>query len=245
MRRFFIHPEDIADDLVQVTGSEARHMRTVLRLQPGDAVEFFDGSGRVYRAILEECGKRLITARVQDRARSSTVENAPLTLAQAVLKGKKMDMLIQKATELGVHNFIPVETRYAEPGNRRDRQAERWQRIMIEACKQCQRTAPMTIGPITELTALSPAQYSHCLIAWENEADNHLDSRTLHPPGPTLLLIGPEGGFHPDEVNLLTDQEKPWFFFSLGSRILRAETASIAAMAIVQHLSGNLTSGGM
>lgn len=237
MRRFFIKPDNLSGDSIEVTGPEARHMFTVLRLQPGQTVEFFDNTGMVYHALLEECSKSRLLARVNTAIRESNSLESPLTLAQALLKGKKMDLLIQKATELGVQRFIPVTTRYSELSNRRERQFDRWQRIMIEACKQCHRALPMQIAPVTSLDELCLDDFLHRLIAWEKEL-TPLDTDFSTSPGPILLLVGPEGGLHTDEVQLL--QHRSATLFSLGSRILRAETAAIAAISITQYLVGNL-----
>lgn len=238
MRRFYIKKDSLSGDVIQVTGLEARHMHTVLRLQPGQNVEFFDNTGLVYHAILQECNRSYLLAKVTTTVLENTIQESPLTLAQALLKGKKMDMLVQKATELGVHRFIPVTTRYSELKGRRERQRDRWQRIMIEACKQCHRSLPMQIDPVTTIDELCLEDFTHRLIAWEQELATPLDASFSTPPGPILLLVGPEGGLHPDEVELLSLQAAT--IFSLGSRILRAETAALAAISITQYLAGNL-----
>lgn len=242
MRRFFIKPESLLGDCIQVSGPEARHILTVLRLRPGDTVEFFDTDGTVHTAILSECSKGRILARVLSSASNSSVQQSPLILAQALIKGKKMDMVVQKATELGVQRFIPIKTRYSESHQKGERQAERWLRIMIEACKQCLRTLPMQIDDVTGLERLDLGGFSQCLVAWEKEASTPFGGAFSKTDGPTLLLIGPEGGFHPDEIHLLEDQGAK--LFSLGEQVLRAETAALAAISITQYLSGNLNPGG-
>lgn len=217
-------------------------MLTVLRLQRGDTVEFFDTAGTVYTAELSECSKGRIQARVLSTVSDSIVLQSPLILAQALIKRKKMDMVVQKATELGVQRLIPIDTRYSEIHRKGERQVERWLRIMIEACKQCHRTLPMQIDGVTGLDGLCLDEFSQCLVAWEKEASRPLAGSFSKTDGPTLLLIGPEGGLHPDEIQLLEDQgAKP---FSLGKQVLRSETAALAAISITQYLIGNLNPGG-
>ena len=236
MRRFFLPAGSRAGETITLTGAEARHMVQVLRLRPGQAVEFFDGRGGIVTADLTGCDQRLVTARVTGYRQEREASAAPLTLAQALLKGKKMDFLVQKATELGVHAFLPVVTRHCENRGDRDHQQERWQRIMIEACKQCHRAEPMRILPVTQLEGLDPGAWVHRLAAWEGERQAALPAALA--PAPTGLFLGPEGGLHADD--LYTLGALGFTTFSLGPRILRGETATLAAVAIVQHLTGSL-----
>lgn len=212
-------------------------MATVLRLRPGQTVEFFDGQGTVLTAILRTTDKHLITAEIIERRREEQRDLVPLTLAQCLLKGKKMDLLVQKATELGVHNFLPIVSRYCENRGERD-PLERWQRIMIEACKQCHRATPMAIMPVTPLDQADFSPFSHRLVAWEGEQSAPLPTDFIEAPGPLCLLLGPEGGLQAEEIESLMQQQ--FTPFSLGPRILRGETAALAATAIVQYLSGSL-----
>jgi len=237
MRRFYLDPDILATDHIEIRGAEARHMATVLRLRPGQTVEFFDGQGTVLTAILRSTDKHLITAEIIERRREQLCDPTPLTLAQCLLKGKKMDLLVQKATELGVHNFLPIVSRYCENRGERD-PLERWQRIMIEACKQCHRATPMTIMPVTPLDQADFSPFSHRLVAWEGEQSAPLPTAFIDAPGPLCLLLGSEGGLQAEEIESLMQQE--FTPFSLGPRILRGETAALAATAIVQYLSGSL-----
>jgi 16S rRNA (uracil1498-N3)-methyltransferase len=156
-----------------------------------------------------------------------------------MLKGKKMDFLVQKMTELGVHTFVPVITRYCEKRVQEKRLLARWQRIMLEACKQCRRPVPMQIQlPVTYSGLEIPADSSR-IIAWEGENRRSFQpSPTLTSGPPVILLIGPEGGFHPSEV--ATALDNGFTSISLGPRILRAETAALAAVTLIQHACHNL-----
>ncbi len=232
MRRFFFDPGQERDGRILVTGSEARHLTTVLRIQPGTEVELYDGRGGIVRGEVEQLDSRRVSIRILSRT-SRPDTDIPLTLLQAMLKGKKMEFLIQKATELGVHTFVPLTTRYCEKQTGSERQNVRWQRIMLEACKQCGRPVPMQIAPPILLEQLPPGDGSNRIMPWEDEPTRPLAPVLVRDHRPTLLLIGPEGGFHPDEVSMA--REQGFSTISLGPRILRAETAALAAVSIIQY----------
>lgn len=238
MRRFFLPTHARTDDRIVLVGPEARHIASVLRLRPGQAVEFFDGLGCVYAAVLETADKNQVTAIITETRQEANVVRSPLTLAQCLLKGKKMDLLVQKATELGVQAFQPVVSRYCENHGDRVHQEERWRRIMIEACKQSHRTLPMTILPAMTLAQIDFTPFAHRLAAWEEERQAPLPAGFADHPGPICLLLGPEGGFHADDLQTLHRAE--FATFSLGPLILRGETAALAAASIVQYLAGAL-----
>jgi len=238
MRRFFLPPQALSGGRVVLTGPEAHHMAAVLRLKPGQTVELFDGQGAVHTAVLQSVDRNRIVAEITITRREATAAASPLTLAQCVLKGKKMDLVVQKATELGVHALVPVLSRYCENHGDRGHQQERWQRIMLEACKQCHRATPMTILPIRPLDQLDLAPYVHRLAAWEEERHTSLPTDFVDRPGPICLLLGPEGGLHADDLQVL--RQGQFTAFSLGPLILRGETAALAATAIVQFLAGSL-----
>ncbi len=237
MRRFFFNPEQQTGNQIQITGSEARHIKTVLRMRVGAEVELFDGKGGRIAGEITQIGSREIVIQILSR-RTDPQNTAPsLTLIQAMLKGKKMEMLIQKSTELGVHTFVPLITRYCEKRVQGER-GERWQRIMLEACKQCGRPVPMQIMKAVSLEQLSRPTDCNRIMAWEDEDSCALTPDLFRDNTPTTLLIGSEGGFHPSEISHCRDLG--FDTVSLGSRILRAETAAIATVAIIQHLTHNL-----
>lgn len=240
MRRFFIDPETVTGQTVLLSGSEARHISAVLRLQTGQIIEFFDGTGRVYRAKLTRISGREVAANIVSQFQPPQDKAAPLTLAQGILKGKKMDLLIQKATELGVITLQPVVSKYCDKGGRRENQLERWRRITIEACKQCHRVHPMDIAPAVPVTELDVSRFSHKILPWEGERESSLASAALtRDSGSICLLIGPEGGFHEEEIQWA--RTVGFQTVSLGDRILRAETAALAAIAVVRYLTGSLS----
>ena len=237
MRRFFYDPAQESSEHVLTEGPEAHHIRTVLRLRLGETVELLDGAGRVLTGQIEQFRVdsvlfRILSHRLEPESRS------PLTLAAALLKGKKMDMLVQKAAELGVHSFVPVVTRYCEPQGRDQQMTERWQRIMLEACKQCGRPWLMRISAPLPLHELDIPADSLKIMPWERETAHSFSDITMQAGQSALLLIGPEGGFHLQEVEYA--RNCGFRTVSLGSRTLRAETAALTAVALVQHGLGNL-----
>ncbi len=234
MRRFFISAQQRENSAVILTGSEAHHLANVLRLQAQDQVEFIDGSGRILVSRLERVTPNKVEATVVEERLERVETPFPITLLMGVLKGKKMELVIQKATELGVHQVLPVHTRFCAFQAQGEKQQRRWQRIMVEACKQCKRTQPMSILPITRFEQVDFSQFTHKVVGWEKEHSGRLTPGTFHTPGPVCIGIGPEGGWHENEITHLLD--KAFLPVTLGPHILRGETAAIAATAIVQNM---------
>ena len=234
MRRFFLAKKSLAGDTALLSEAESHHIASVLRLQPGDPVELFDGSGTVYDGTLRSVSPDRVTVQVLSRQNNSTISLHPLYLYQSLLKGKKMDFLVQKATELEVYSFQPVVTRYSINRSNQQRQHDRWQRIMIEACKQCKRSVPMEIHPVVPLDQVDVTHFATKLLLWEGEDQVRIDANLFQEPGPVCLLLGPEGGIHPEE--LAWARANGFASVSLGNLTLRAETATIAAITIVQFL---------
>lgn len=242
LRRFFINPAEITGETAQLTGPEAHHLRAVLRLGPGDPLTIFDGTGARYQARVEQIRKDRVTANIIEQ----TLDPLPrvrLHLGQALLdKGQKMDLILQKATELGVDEIWLFFSEYGGHKSPAISQIERWQRIIIEACKQCDRArVPQLHAPIKLIDLISQPPCDTRLIFWEHEKKQSL-TEALADQGEdcraAFFLIGPVGGFSEQEVaHARREGFKP---VSLGPRILRAETATIAATAIMQYALGNL-----
>jgi len=237
MRRFYIDQGLIAGNHVTLSELESRHIATVLRLKPHAPVELFDGTGMVYQGRLETVSKKGVTVQILSRRNEPQPAAPQLMLFQGLLKGNKMDLLLQKATEMGVHCLQPLLTRYSDVRGSSTINLERWNRIMLEACKQSGRTRPMTIEPPRDLSSLSFADFGPKIAFWENEQTVSLEANHLSGPGQIALLLGPEGGFHGQEIELVRAQG--FVTVSLGTNILRAETAALAAVAIVQYLAGS------
>lgn len=248
MRRFFIEPENIAGSTALLTGQEARHISTVLRLATGTNVVLFDGSGSYYEAVLT----RISSSRVEARIVSITPYIAAaedfhsrLHLGIGLPKGKKMDLIIQKATELGITGLHPFSSRFCAVQEKAGSRIQRWEKIALEACKQCNRPKPPDIYPAQDfhdlLTENAGDAHDLKLFFWENK-EGQKSIREIFAPlkkiDSVMIIIGPEGGFSAEEAQLAADAGyEP---VTMGSRILRVETAAIAAVSIVQHELGNL-----
>jgi 16S rRNA (uracil1498-N3)-methyltransferase len=248
MHRFFIDPEDLSDTRALLAGEEAHHLISVLRLTVGTPIQLFDGLGRTYEAEVKKIFKGRVEAAILSVAEEPAAEKAALHLGLALLKGKKMDFIMQKATELGVaglHPFIATYSNARQMDTKREaKRLERWQKITREACKQSNRPQPPVCYPVKDFPTLleeaPTADYDLKLIFWEGERVQGLKDVIQVPDQPCsiMILIGPEGGFSMEEA----EQAKATGFqpITLGKRILRAETAAIAAIAILQHLLSNL-----
>jgi 16S rRNA (uracil1498-N3)-methyltransferase len=244
MRRFFFDPKSRSGDTVLLSEEESRHIVRVLRLAVGSEIELLDGRGTAYRAVIAAIDRR-VAARLGSVVATDLGGGRTVRVVQGILKGEKMDTIVQKCTELGVTRLSPVESSRcqgkADPAQNRKRH-ERWQRIGLASCKQCLRLQPMQVdGPVPLAGAVEEEAGSEILrlLFWEEEKAVHLrDIAELAAAPAVTLLLGPEGGFTREEVELA--RAHGWRTVSLGERILRAETATLAAVAIVQHATGNL-----
>ncbi len=242
MRRFFFDRRDRQGERVLLPEEESRHVAKVLRLSPGSEIELLDGQGEVFRGEIVAVDRR-VEVRIVETVIGNVVDGRILRVGQGILKGEKMDTVVQKCTELGVVRFSPFESSRcqgkADPGQNRKRH-ERWQRIGLAACKQCLRPKLMQLDAPMRLAELLPEDDAELrLLFWEEEKDLHLqDIPSLAEKRSVTLLLGPEGGFSREEVELA--RQLGWVTVSLGERILRAETATLTAVAIVQFILGNL-----
>jgi len=245
MRRFFFRQEERAGDQVILSASESHHIRRVLRLRVGAKVELFDGSGGVHQAELMEIGER-VRVLILSSATIPADDRISIRVGQGLLKAKNMDTVVQKYTELGVHCLIPVLSSRCQGRpdlTREGKKRERWLKIIDQSCKQCKRTRPMELLEIMDfhqLTSfLDSGEADLKILFWEEESAVSLhDLLPLRDVGRVQVLLGPEGGFSREEVAMA--REAGWQTVSLGRRILRAETAALASVAILQFLLGEI-----
>jgi 16S rRNA (uracil1498-N3)-methyltransferase len=248
VRRAFVRPDAVEAGRLRFDAAEAHHLGRVLRVRPGAIVEATDGEGRLYVVRLETLDRDGAWAAIEACLEPGGESPCAITLAPALLKGDRMDWLVQKATELGVVRILPVETarivvrRMADDGPRR---VARWSRIAREAMKQCGRVVvPRVEAPrrLADVVAEAPG-HDRTWLCWEGGGLPL--ARAAEVTGPVarlLLLVGPEGGFTGEEAGLA--QSAGATLVSLGPRILRAESAAIAALAVCQYLFGDLGMGG-
>jgi 16S rRNA (uracil1498-N3)-methyltransferase len=242
---FFIPPECITPPKVSITGDLLTHLRDSLRVRIGDAILIGDGQGRRYRAEVTAITKRELTGRILDSFPQPVRATPSLVLGQALLKGEKMDWLIQKTTELGVHTILPLQSDQSVVQPKPDRiggQVARWRRIALEAAQQSEQWTVPTIAVPQSLPAYC-ADLPHMLqlILVERRGNSAgLDEIELpaSPQESIALLVGPEGGWTQDEVAAAERAgHRP---ITLGPKILRAETAAITAVGILQYRLGEL-----
>jgi 16S rRNA (uracil1498-N3)-methyltransferase len=234
--RIFVPPERLDGDRVTLTGEPHKHLAKVLRLQEGDDVLVFDGRGREIEARVVSVGARAIELALGMRR---AIELAPvrITLLQAVPRGERMDLLVQKTTELGVAAIVPVLARrsVARPPAGR---ARRWQTIASEAARQSGRADVPVVAEVVELDAALSAATGMKLLLWEEERGTSLKGALGQVPREVALLVGPEGGWAPEEVEAA--RRAGFVAVGLGPRVLRVETAAIVAVTLVQAAAGGL-----
>ncbi len=242
MPRIYIPPERITGEQIPLQSREARYILTVLRLGPGDEVTVFDGAGNEYRTALTEDYERGMYLAVQEASRPGRESPLQITLGQALLKGERMKFVIQKATELGAARIIPLVTSRTIPlveGERASLRIERWQRIAEEAAKQSGRTMIPGIGEIQELADFLAQAAGARIMLWEGEPNPLREVvKEIDAQAGITLLVGPEGGFSEGEVTAA--QAQGFLVAGLGQRILRAETATLSLLTLIQHLFGDL-----
>ncbi|SMC87275.1 16S rRNA (uracil1498-N3)-methyltransferase [Desulfocicer vacuolatum DSM 3385] len=245
MHRFYIPRQNISQNTAFIEGQDARHLTQVLRQNIGDRVELVHGDGTCWEACIVSMDAGKVELSLLSRTISRGESPVSITVAQGMLKDKKMDMIIRHLTELGITQWIPFFAHRSIPRpdpKKLSARVERWQRISREAMKQCKRSQLPLIAPPVSFDALLGMSQDHDekIAFWEKESvpfGNIAISKTS-PPKKIMVLIGPEGGFPESEIEAA--RAAGFSAFSLGSRILRAETASLTACALVQHYFGDL-----
>jgi len=233
MARFFL-PPPAWGSAPALTGDEAKHLSQVLRIRPGDLVEVFDGEGRRAAAEVLQVSRDRVSLRLGEGGVSPPPRPA-ITLAQAIPKGKNMDLIVQKAVELGVSNLRPLVTRHTvvQPG---DGKSDKWRRIALEACKQCGQDRLPAIGePLAFAKWIAEPPAGLRLVAslapgarpFREVIDEHADAAEI------TVLVGPEGDFSEEELSAaLAAGFQP---ITLGGIVLRVETASLFCLSALRY----------
>ena len=244
MARFDVPQPWIENGMLKIEGDEVKHIRKVLRLKTGDGIVVFDGLGKELEGTIVEERLSSVVIRIQNIFSSERDSPLGVTLAQSLLKGEKMDYLIQKATELGVKEIIPFFSSRSVPfleKSRRLKRHHRWEKIAVEASKQCGRGVVPKIESLQDYSDMLQMASTEDLrlILWEREGiklkevlERSKEKRKI------FFIIGPEGGFNQLEVD---EAKKAGFTpVTLGRRILRAETASLCFLSILQYERGDI-----
>jgi 16S rRNA (uracil1498-N3)-methyltransferase len=245
MGRFFVEKRDVLDGIAHIAGKEARHMIEVMRLVRGASVVMFDGEGSEYRGIVKDIDrkKKELTVEIKEARVILSELPARITLAQAIPKKNKMDLIVEKATELGVDRIVPMITERTEvrPGEKLfDKMTERWRRIALEASKQCARPVIPAIDRITDFKDVlgRGANYDICLLACLSERSvpiRRVISGSLRRN--VLIMVGPEGDFSPRESDAA--EMKNFALVSLGSRVMKSDTAGLFVVTAIGYEGGN------
>lgn len=236
-RRFFASSEDFKNENITLNKDQTRHLRDVLRLRAGESVRVFDGAGKEFVCLIENIGKNetflKITGEVSPTAPESKLD---LTLAIALLKGEKFDLVIQKAVELGVSRIVPLNTKradvkFTDPGKK----SERWRKIIVDATKQCGRAKLLEISePLDFQRFVENAAGLRILFA-ERSGEGFT---SVKADTKITAAVGSEGGWEDSEIEAA--RKNNFQIVTLNGRILRAETAAISIAAILQHRFGDL-----
>jgi 16S rRNA (uracil1498-N3)-methyltransferase len=222
-----------AETELQVSGDEFHHAARVVRVREGEEVEVFDGKGKLASGRVVSLGTTSLSVAVE-RELPGRESPLPITLAMAIIQLEKFEIVLQKATELGVHSIIPVVSERVDIRAERYRgKTERWEKIIFEAVKQCGRAILPTLEPPASFEQVVARDGARILF------DADADPTPMQPPaGAVTLLIGPEGGWSENELRLA--RESGCTFQRLGPRRLRAETAAMTATAVFAARYGDI-----
>jgi 16S rRNA (uracil1498-N3)-methyltransferase len=245
MRRFLVPPEAVSQERLRLSGEEAAHLRRVLRLGPGARITAFDGVGHEYAAVVERFEANGVVCRILHHRQTQPERSVHIVLGQGLPRALKLEWVIQKTTELGVAEIVPLLTERVVP-QLRDRvvaqKHARWEKVAREACKQCGRSTIPRVWPLTMLDDFFASFQSAelRLLLWEGEHGRRL--RQVLPADDRLasvaVVVGPEGGFTLPEV--ARGEAYGFLPVGLGWRILRTETAGLVVAALLQHRYGDL-----
>lgn len=245
MQRFFVAPESISGETVLLAGAQAHQVARVLRLKPGWRIIVLDNSGWEYEAELQEVSPQRVIGRVTSKVLSRSEPKAEVTLYQSLLKGSKFEYVLQKSTEIGVTSFAPMVCRrcVADAAKVSEAKLARWREIIREAAEQSRRGRLPTLRPLATLEQACKSADGLKLLPWEGAAQHSLrtvlrEQQTTAQPLRVSLLIGPEGGFEPAEVEF--SRSCGVIPVTLGKRTLRAETAAVVAASLVLYELGDI-----
>lgn len=245
MIRLFLPPELLTSEQIIITGDQARYLSLVLRVKPGDNLIVFDGSGYKYYCTILTTHKKEIIAEKIKKEPYSVEPPISITLAQGIAKGEKMDFIIQKSTELGVSKVVPLITGRSDV--RHTEKLQRWRKIALSASQQSGRERiPEIHEPlgykeflISPLVNEHEKEFPGIIFSEECSAGNLKQVlKGFRDTKQIIIVVGPEGGFAKDEVSKAV--EKNFIEASLGPRILRTETAPLAALSIIQYELGDV-----
>ena len=238
MYQFFVTEEQIGREFITITGGDVNHIKNVLRMRPGETIRVSNQKGQDYFCKISEVGEDFVQADILETEAATTELPGKIYLFQGIPKGDRMEYVIEKAVELGVYEIIPVRMRYCVvklDDKKQQAKLKKWQALAMAAAKQSKRSLVPNIHPVMSYKeAIAYAfQSEACLIPYENE--NGMEGtkaalKKIRGKESVSILIGPEGGFAPEEIEAVKSRGE---VISLGKRILRTDTAAITAMSMV------------
>lgn len=245
MYRFFVNSGQISDGFVTIEGADAHHMRDVLRMQPGEEAEAADEQGMVYRCRVEKLDADEVMLAIQTVSASENELPVDITLFMGLPKFEKMELIVQKAVELGASRIVPVAMKRSVvklDEKKAKNKVQRWQAIAEAAAKQAKRGRIPEVGDVVSFkAALSEAAAAGRMIVPYECAEGIAKTRqvlsSLTPGEKIAVFIGPEGGFGLDEIGAAKDAGAE--IITLGHRILRTETAAITALSLLMVAAEN------
>jgi len=246
MRYFMVAPAALVRPEVVISGSDARHISKVMRLKPGDRIGLLDGEGRAYEAEITDSGAARVSVKIAAELPAVAPGPVRLEVAQAFLKDKKMDELLRRLCELGMDDWRPFVSERSvarPPADRMGARRDRWRHIVHESAKQCRRAKLPQIHPCSSFDDVLAVGRSCArrFLFWEETVAEPLGVEAEGPVAAgdaIMIVLGPEGGFSAGEVERA--RREGFTIAGLGPRILRAETAALAACAIVQYRYGDM-----
>lgn len=245
--RLYIGGQYGPDSEVELDADRSRYLTRVLRLRGGDSLHVFNGEGSEFQATMISAGKSSATLRIHEQTVANSESRLRVHLVQGISRGERMDFVVQKATELGVKRITPVITEYGVvklDEKRAEKRRDHWQKVAAGACEQSGRVRlPLVDAPVALKDWFGAATANaDCQLILKPGAETPLSAATA-PSRKICILIGPEGGFSDSEYE---DADIAGFRpVAMGPRILRTETAAVAAIAILQSLWGDLGTSGL
>lgn len=245
LRRFLAEIEDATR--ATLSGDEARHARTVLRLGVGDLVAVFDGRGREWRARIDECSKSAVRVQLLEPISPAREPRVPVTLLQSVLKGDHMDAVVRDAVMAGVRTIVPVLSAHTVASTRAasgERARDRWRRVALASAKQCRRSTLPEVAaakPLPEALRLedgAPAGRLRAVLVEPSASRPAALASDLPRPDALVLAVGPEGGWADDELSAIGDAG--FVAVSLGPLTLRADAAALVAISMLRSVWNDL-----
>lgn len=241
MHKFFVPACNTDENSVLIEGDDVKHIYKVLRLEVGEKININNCEGNEYIAKIEEIDKKYVRASILEKLEHNNESEINITLFQGMPKAAKMDLIVQKGTELGVKKFVPVITKrvVVKKGSNEFKKLDRWNRIALEACKQSKRSVVPTVEePIDFQKLLKDLEdYDLIVVPYENQEGYGIkklkDDLGDKKPKNVAIIIGPEGGFEEGEISILKDMGA--YIVTLGNRILRTETAGFTCTTLIMY----------